>query len=219
MLFIMLTILYAHYRNGIRNFDQIDKYMDGLSDNTSSHVADVLADKYSSIESVAYLYGKSIKNTDVDLDLLAGLEEKSRFNMIRFISLDGTDYASDGKVTNVKDRDYFKRGMNGQSGICEVLKSRITGEKLIGFYAPVYFENKICGITIGFLTESTVSDIIVRSANRDSRRTFWIITVIFVVFLIYLIITYRKDAKVRSEELAYNKVNLLMRSVSGSDGQ
>ena len=175
----MLTILYAHYRNGIRNFDQIDKYIDGLSDNASSHVADVLADKCSSIESVAYLYGKSIKNTDVDLDLLAGLEEKSRFNMIRFISLDGTDYASDGKVTNVKDRDYFKR----------------------------------------FLTESTVSDIIVRSANRDSRRTFWIITVIFVVFLIYLIITYRKDAKVRSEELAYNKVNLLMRSVSGSDGQ
>ena len=56
------------------------------------------------IESVAYLYGKSIKNTDVDLDLLAGLEEKSRFNMIRFISLDGTDYASDGKVKDHRSK-------------------------------------------------------------------------------------------------------------------
>lgn len=86
----MLTILFAHYRNGTRNFNQINKNINELSDNTSDHVADVLAGKCASIRSVSYLYGNAIKSTDVDLELLAGLEERSRFDMIRFIAVNST---------------------------------------------------------------------------------------------------------------------------------
>lgn len=308
---IMLTLIIAHHNNRTRNIEQIDNYINELSQNTAKHVADVFADKLDSIDSIAYLYGKSIKSTDADLELLGALEDKSGFDRIRFIASDGTDYTSDGSTTSVKDRNYFIRGMRGESGICEVLESRINGEKLIGFYAPVYFDEKICGITVGFLRESTVSNIldtnlydypadtyifnedgyvlgrymgqgtfeisdmdegleyvskeckesvadaisehkrcqftytgamdqsvgyimpidgttwtlaqvfpseatniIVTTTNSDSVTIFILSTIIFAAFITLVIIIYRKSEKVRSEELAYNKVSLLMRSLS-----
>ena len=127
---------------------------------------DVFLDKLAFIDSAAYLYGRVCKAEDYEL--IAALEEKSEFDWMRFIACDGTDYASDGRTTNVKDREYFMNGMAGESGICEVPVSRINGEKLLVFYAPVYYNNEICGVMVGFL----------------------------------------------SEELAYNKVNALMRCVT-----
>lgn len=311
MLCIMLSLVLAHYQNRYRNLEYAGKYIEELSKTTAMHVADVFADKLSSIESVSYLYGSAIQSTDVDIELLAGLEEKSGFDWIRFIDSAGMDYTSCGSITNVADREYFLNGMAGESGICEVLESRINGEKLIGFYAPVYFQNEICGIMVGFLTENTISNIleihlydypadtciirqdgillgrymgngtrnisnvnqgisyineehrdavlsaiekqekycftyrgpreqsvgyivpikgtdwslmqvfpseashiVVQTTNKDSLYTFGLITAIFVVFIIFLILTYRKTQKVKAEESAYNKVNALLRCVT-----
>lgn len=160
MLCIMLLLFGTHYRNRYRNLEYSGKYIGELSKTTSMHVADVFADKLAAIRSVSYLYGNAAQSPDANIELLAGLEEKSGFDWIRFIASDGTDYTSNGGTTNVADREYFLKGMAGETGICEVLKSRINGEKLIGFYAPVYFHNEICGIMVGFLSEDTISNIL-----------------------------------------------------------
>ena len=308
---IMLTLALAYVRNRNRNLDQVDRYIDELSVTTTAHVEDVFDDKLSSIDSIAYLYGNAIKSTEVDLDLLSGLEEKSGFDWIRFIASDGTDYASDGSTTHVEDREYFKQGIEGKSGMCEVIESRINGEKLIGFYAPVYFQNTVYGVMVGFLTENTVSmilktelygypadtlifredgivlgrymadgtsnisdlndvieyvsqssrenvveaieknenyrftfkdslgvsvgyvvpikgtnwsvvqmfpsgasHIVIQGAFQDGSKTFSMITMIFVIFIVFIIYTYRKTEKLKAEELAYQKVNSVMRCVT-----
>ena len=312
MVGILFTVLLAHYRNRNRNFEHVDRYINELSNNTASHVADVLDDKRASIASIAYLYGNSIKSKDVDYTLLAGLEEKSGFDWIRFVAFDGTDYTSDGDTTNVRDREYFKRGMNGETGICAVLKSSINGEKLIGFYAPVYFEGERSGVMVGALTERTVSNIlktqlfdyatdtfifrqdgvllgqyqgegtypflsmeeaiqyvnesqrdqvlgaiqnqelfpfnftgsmeesvgyvvpiagtdwslvqifpseavhiVMQATHTDSLKSFAWIIIFFAIFIAFLIVIYRRDEKARAAEFTYNKVNSLMRSLSG----
>lgn len=311
MIGILGVLIIAHYRNENRNLGYIGVVIEELSDTTARHVADVFADKLSSIDSIAYLYGSAVASAEADLELLAALEEKSGFDWIRFVAADGTDYTSDGSITNVKDREYFMHGMTGKTGICEVLKSRVNGEKLIGFYAPVYFDSEICGIMVGFLTEDTVSEILeanllecpantyifrqdgtvlgrykgdgtlklstaeegiayVEEAQRDRllaamtnreecRFTFngsmgpsvgnlvpiegtdWVLlqlfpsevthlvslttfygsvgtfgttTAIFFVFILFLMIAYRRDEKKRSEELTYNKVNAMLRCIT-----
>ena len=300
---MLLTILSAYSHNINRTLVQISRYIDELSATTAKHVADVFADKRASIESAAYLYGQAVNSAEADTGLLAGLEEKSGFDRIRFVALDGTDYTSDGSTTNVKDQAFFTRGISGESGICEVPESRISGEKLIGFYAPVYFSDKICGIMIGFLTEHTVSgildtnlydypadtyilrpdgtvlgrhmgdgtfriqnaeeaveyvheehreavlsaigkqekyqftfrgsmdqsvgyvvpitgtdwslvqlfpseatNIMMQTSHKDSLSTFGLITVVFVMFIIFLIKTYRKDNRRKAEQNANEKV-------------
>lgn len=311
MLSILISIFSAYQRNNKRNMEYIGTYVDEMSNTTTMHVSDVFADKRATIDSIAYLYGSAIKSTDADIRLLAVLEEKSGFDWIRFVASDGTDYTSSGSITNVKDREYFKPGMEGKTGICEVLVSRVNGEKLMGFYAPVYFQKKICGIMVGFLTENTVSEIlrtnlneypaktfivrqdgtvlgsytgeddfntenfneviefvydedrdevlsairnhekyrfsfngpkedslgyvvpingtdwsliqvfpsevaymVSRNALYDSLRTFGLITAIFAVFIIFILVEYKKGERERSEERAYIKINSIMRCLT-----
>lgn len=308
---ISVAFVLVHYANRDRNLEHIDKYIDELSINTANHVSDVFADKLATIDSIASLYGTSIDDVSPDTELLAMIEEKSGFDSVRFISCDGIDYTSDGSTTDVSDREYFIKGLGGQTGICEVLKSRINGEKLIGFYAPVYLDNEICGVMVGFISEETVSRILetelydypadtyifrqdgvalgrymgdgtydiadiregieyVNEPYRDkvieafekqqsikfeftgsmeqsvgyvvpisgtdwslvqifpseavhivlmttreaALRTIGIILAIFITFVFVLLVLHRRNEKVRAEEITYNKVNSLMRSVS-----
>lgn len=306
---IMLTLIGSISRNGKRTMEYVERYIDELSVTTATHVADVFGDKLDTIETMAYLYGQSA--TGVDEEMLAKVEERSGFDWMRFLTPDGTDHTSDGQTTDVGDREYFLRGMDGSSGMCEVLKSRINGEKLIGFYAPVYDKDSISGVLVGFLSAQTVSDIlaaepydypadthilrqdgtdlgaylsvldegscslqlmdepenadgradmlsavkaqtscrftfhgltdesvgcvepirgtdwslvqifppeaarlVVQAANKDAVRTLIMTLLIFLCFIVFLIISYRKSAQLRSKELARNQINVLMRNVT-----
>ena len=157
---VMGILGYSFYGNTVRNMRHIDNSIKELSRSTSEHVSDVLADKRSAIESIAYLYGTSISKPEADLELLSAMEERSGFDRIRFVDRNGVDYTSDGVIANIRDRAYFQKGISGEVGVFEVLQSRVSGEKLIGCCAPVYYDGEICGLMVGFLSEETVTDII-----------------------------------------------------------
>ncbi|WP_455058438.1 cache domain-containing protein [Jutongia sp.] len=153
-------LLYSHRENYNRQITHINQYIGEMSTRTAEHVGDVFQDKADAIASIAYLYGTSLKSPKVDLEYLKEVEDNSGFDWIRFIDPDGDDYTSQGMLANVADREYFRKGINGQSGISIVERSRVSGERLLGFYAPVRYQNKICGVMVGFLQENTVSKIL-----------------------------------------------------------
>ena len=153
-------LLYSNRRNYNRTIDEIDNYTKELSRSTADHVSDVFMDKMAAIDSIAYLYALSTEGSEADIELLVELEQMDGFDCIRFVDSNGKNYAGSGKVADVSDRDYYKQGMAGKTGICEVQKSRINGEKLIGFYSPVICGGETCGVMVGFLEEDTVSDIL-----------------------------------------------------------
>ena len=158
ILFVVLFV--SHQLNYRQQTKQINEYISELSDRTSKHIGDVLSDKKSTISTIAYLYGTAIDSPKANKQYLKSLEFNSGFDRIRFVDSSGQSYTSDGKLARVADRDYFKRGMNGKSGICVVMKSRVNSERLLGCYAPVYFNGKICGVMVGFLNEKTVTSML-----------------------------------------------------------
>lgn len=82
------------------------------------------------------------------------LEDGSSFDRLRFVKLEGESFASDGKLAEIVDRDYYQKGIQGECGITVVMVSRFDSEKLIGFYAPVYFQGQICGV----MEQTTMDD-------------------------------------------------------------
>ena len=111
------------------------------------------------ISSIAYLFGESISSVEESKSLIKDIEKQTEFNYVRFITKEGDDITSDGEAPNVNlsDRDYFIDGMKGNKGITLVEKSRVNGQRQIGFYAPVYSSSNIEGILIGFYLESSLS--------------------------------------------------------------
>lgn len=168
---MICIFLLANKENYARQMQQVNQYSHEMAQRTANHVGDVFEDKRSAIVSIAYLYGDSLKKPSVNRDSLKMLEVNSGFDMIRFVDADGEDYTSDGKITNISDRDYFKRGMSGESGMTLVAESRVSGEKLIGFYAPVTFQREICGIMVGFLNQETLSDILKAEIYQVPMKT------------------------------------------------
>lgn len=157
---ILIILILAQRENYARQRQQIDGYIDELSERTAQHVGDILGDKKSAIESIAFLYGTSLKEPKVDYTYLATLEETSGFDRIRFVNLQGESYTSEGKLTDVADREYYQKGINGESGITFVMNSRFSNERMLGAYAPVYYGEEICGVMVGFLEEDTVAQIL-----------------------------------------------------------
>ena len=111
------------------------------------------------ISSIAYLFGESISSVEESKSLIKDIENQTEFNYVRFITKEGDDITSEGEAPNVNlsDRDYFIDGMKGNKGITLVEKSRVNGQRQIGFYAPVYSSSNIEGILIGFYLESSLS--------------------------------------------------------------
>ena len=111
------------------------------------------------ISSIAYLFGESISSVEESKSLIKDIEKQTEFNYVRFITKEGDDITSEGEAPNVNlsDRDYFIDGMKGNKGITLVEKSRVNGQRQIGFYAPVYSSLNIEGILIGFYLESSLS--------------------------------------------------------------
>lgn len=157
---IIIILILAQQENYARQRQQIDGYIDELSERTAQHVGVILSDKKSAIESIAFLYGTSLKEPKVDYDYLATLEETSGFDRIRFVNLQGESYTSEGKLADVTDREYYQKGILGENGITIVMKSRFSSERMLGAYAPVYFNEEICGVMVGFLEEEKVAQIL-----------------------------------------------------------
>ena len=111
------------------------------------------------ISSIAYLFGESISSVEESKSLIKDIEKQTEFDYVRFITKEGDDITSEGEAPNVNlsDRDYFIDGMKGNKGITLVEKSRVNGQRQIGFYAPVYSSTNIEGILIGFYLESSLS--------------------------------------------------------------
>ncbi len=159
LLIMIFGIIHLSRReNYARQLQQINEYINELSGRTAQHISDILENRLSSITSIAYLYGESMTSEEVDSEHLKALEENSGFDRIRFVNSKGESFTSDGTFADVADRDYFINGMHGLSGNTYVLKSRFNDEHLIGVYAPVYYQNKICGVMVGFVEEATVSN-------------------------------------------------------------
>lgn len=162
LLFVLLWVLLflTHRENFARQMQQVRHYTEELSDRTAQHISDIFEDKKNAIEGLSLLYVAKAESEDVDITLLKSLEDLSDFDYVRFVDQSGEDYTTEGYLTNVKDRAYYIHGIAGEIGIAGVLESRVSGETLIGFYAPVHYQGKINGVLVGFLQEKTVGDLL-----------------------------------------------------------
>lgn len=157
---VFAILLLTQQENYARQMQQINQYIGELSDRTAQHAGDVFQDRQDAISSIAYLYGQAMTSSQVDMDDLQQLEARSGFDRIHFVNASGESYTSDGKLADVADRDYFIRGIAGETGRTVVMRSRFNGGRLVGFFAPVYYHNELCGVMVGFLNQSTVAKVL-----------------------------------------------------------
>ena len=139
---------------------QNEEYIEELTIQRAISVDSLVSENLSFIQSIAYLYGKSLSSPQADVALIRNYEDSSSFDMLRFVDKNGDNYTSSGVKANLSDRAYFQAGIRGESGVTYVLTSRVTGQRQIGFYAPVLYGEEIIGVMVGFYGEDYIQKLL-----------------------------------------------------------
>lgn len=93
--------------------------------------------------------------------VLKQISESSEFSNMCVIDQSGMGVFDSGKKVDLSDRDYYINGMQGKSGISDVVTSKISGKKYLILYAPVYGTGRdISGVIQGAYDMESLSKII-----------------------------------------------------------
>jgi len=179
---IILSFVYFYRSNVTRITHQNETYIADIATQRSQLVSDLFEENLAYIESAATVLETAFQNDAVDSaklnveaedqidpaevdkvgQILRINEERFVFNHLRFIDLRGRDYTTGEMViaANVAEREYFREGIRGETGITYILDSKVTSERQIGFYSPLNQNGEIVGLAVGFYGEDFINSLL-----------------------------------------------------------
>ena len=159
----MVLVLFFSYtiQNHARIQEQNKVYAKDCARQTAERIASEFDNALQRIQNSAYLVSTEGSSIQIDAKMLKALEANTTFDAIRFTNADGINLASNAKTNDSSDRNYFLRGMRGESGLETVAESRITGKPMMVFFAPVYSDAEISGMFLGlYFAEDYLRDML-----------------------------------------------------------
>ena len=124
------------------------------------------------VRNYAYLLSSDQGEPEITAGLLKGMELHSAFDAIRFTNAEGVNLTSSGQTSNSLDRNYYIRGMQGESGM-EILRSRLTDQMMTVSYAPIEYNGDPVGVLLGlYFAEDYLRDMLSTSYFGAPADTF-----------------------------------------------
>lgn len=175
LLLTALLILFYIYtaQNRARIQEQNRVYAEDCAKQTADRIESEFDNARQRIQNSAHLISIGEKGGNINTDVLKELEDNTSFDAIRFTNADGINLSSAGETNDSSDRDYFARGMRGESGLETVEESRLTGKPMMVFYAPVYHNKDITGMFLGlYFAESYLQDMLTTNYFGETADVF-----------------------------------------------
>lgn len=170
---MILLFLWFTSQNSRRTEEQNRDYAADSARMKSQQIDNELNNALSRIETYAYFVGEGLTEPAVTAEMLAKMEENSQFDTILFTDLNGVDYASDGRISNVMERVFYQDGIQGNSGMEIVFDPHLFDETMICFYAPVRYNGQVIGILRGaFLAEEYLKSMLATTYFGEEARVF-----------------------------------------------
>ncbi|MDE6600696.1 MAG: response regulator [Lachnospiraceae bacterium] len=176
LVLIVLLFFYSYtVQNQARIAEQNKNYAEDSMRQKARQVSGELENGVRIINAYAYFFNDSLEKNTIEAQTLAEMERNSVFDTIRFTDADGITHLSDGRTVNSADREYYMRGMNGESGISVIFDERLTDEETrLVFYAPVRMNGEIVGIIRGsYLAELYLKEIL-QTTYFGEPSTTWL---------------------------------------------
>lgn len=158
--FIVVVFVIFTKENNERIIRQNESYVEDATVQVAERIDDTLTGAQNSINTMAYLYGKSLTSPEVDAKALKDMTENSAFDYVEFVDKNGKNLTSSGETVDVTDREYYIEGMKGNSGAFVTLHSRVTDERLVTFYTPLFYKGEIIGVLNGIYREDAMQRIL-----------------------------------------------------------
>ncbi|MCI9068536.1 MAG: hybrid sensor histidine kinase/response regulator, partial [Lachnospiraceae bacterium] len=176
-LLFLTVVLILFYTYTMQNQARIQEQNRIYAEDCARQVAERIESEFDNalqrIQNSAYLISTDGEELKINAGVLREMEENTTFDAIRFTNADGLNLASNGETSDSSDRDYFARGMRGESGVETVAQSRITGRPMMVFYAPIYRGKEVAGMFLGlYFAEDYLQDMVSASYFGEAADVF-----------------------------------------------
>ncbi len=173
ILFILFAFLSFRYKNNERIIAQNAEYISDAAEQKSQRMEYILRDAQKNLDILSYLYGQTITNGTVDNDDLREMADRASFRHIAFADKNGYTIDESGRNNNISDKEYFLRGMQGESGIDVVPNHRTGGkEQCVVFYAPFQAKDQIIGVLMGIYEEGQLEELLYSTYFGEQSKTY-----------------------------------------------
>lgn len=163
ILLVAICILFLWYSttNSQRIENRNLNYALDSARQTAKRIEGEFANSLLRIQNYAYFLDVSLDEPDISTEMLKELEENTAFDSLRFTNADGVNLAPNGKTSNISDRDYFIRGMKGESGSASIFHSRMIND---ANYIGMILQVSLIGMFILYIT------VLVIRAQRERKK-------------------------------------------------
>ena len=175
--FLLLAIVLLFFWYTAQNSSRIEERNKTYAADSARQTAERIESEFNNallrIRNYAYLLSTDEGNSVIDAEFLKEMESHSSFDAIRFTNAEGVNLSSGGKISDSSDRNYFIQGMQGKSGLEVIFQSRLTGQMMMVFYAPVERDGKIIGMLLGlYLAEDYLRNMLATSYFGEKAAVF-----------------------------------------------
>lgn len=163
VLLLAIIILFYWYtaQNSIRMEERNKNYASDAARQTADQIDQELNNALNLVNTYAYFVGESLTEPVVTPQTLRELETNSLFDALVFTDPEGTNYGTNGRISDAVGRDYYEKGIKGESGISVVFDSSLYDETMLCFYTPLRYDGEIIGVLRGaYLAEEYLKDML-----------------------------------------------------------
>lgn len=100
--FVVVIFVFFTKENNERIIQQNENYVEDVTVQMAERIEDVLTGAQDSIDTMAYLYGKSLESPEVDVKALKDMAANSVFEYVEFVDKDGINLTFNGERTDVQ---------------------------------------------------------------------------------------------------------------------
>ena len=164
-LFLLVAIVALFYWYTTQNSSRVEErnknYAADSARLTAERVDQELNNAQNLVDTYIYFIEEGLTEPMVSADMLARMEENSRFDAVLYTDFDGNDYASDGRVSDVTARDFYQEGIIGERNSSIIYDPHFFDETMLCFYAPVHYQGEIIGVLRGaYLAEENLQEML-----------------------------------------------------------
>lgn len=169
---LIVALLLFVNANTDRIVAQNGKYLETSTGQTTRRVDDTFNTSLQVIQTAASIYEDSLTGAEVDPEEAVNVLDLSQFDHTFFIAPDGLAYNRDGRTAMATDRDYYVRGMAGESGVCFIDEAIFDGQNVVAFFAPVRYQGTVVGVMVSVYREDSLTEIMTTEFYGEATPTY-----------------------------------------------
>ena len=159
--------------NNERIYEQNTKYLQGSTEQSARRISEWMTDSQTEIKLLSSMYESTLAS--VDEISAAGIEQLANYTKFDYTTIslsDGLTVDDKGQEADASDREYFARGMEGESGVCAVENSLFYNDLSVIFYTPLYFKDEVVGVICGAYREDSMEKFLRTYIFNEQTNTY-----------------------------------------------